>query len=148
MSQGLCGILGIYNWEIMRDPSLLKICVNLGRETLTVGTTLGFKLEPLFGMTAEDFMDSTDELLEKNLKTLFNTIGKESRCAVFQDHLKGRKSEVDYLNGLVVEKGKLAGVPTPWNEAITSLTRQIEQGRLKPDFSNLATLKQMAGNKS
>jgi ketopantoate reductase len=55
---------------------------------------------------------------------------------------------VDYLNGLVVEKGKLAGVPTPWNEAITSLTRQIEQGRLKPDFSNLATLKQMAGNKS
>jgi len=147
MSQGLCGILGIYNWEIIKDPALIKICVQLGRETFNVGTTLGFKLEPLFDMTAEDFMDSTDELLEKNLRTLFNTLGKESRCAVFQDHLKGRKSEVDYLNGLVVEKGKLAGVPTPWNEAITSLTRQIEQGRLKPELSNLATLKQMAEKK-
>ena len=144
MSQGLCGILGIYNWEIMKNPALFKICVRLGRESMQVGTTLGYRLEPLFGITAEDFLASTDELLEKNLRTLFATIGRESRCAVFQDHLKRRKSEVDYLNGLVAERGKIAGVPTPWNEAITSLSRQIEQGKRKPGLSNLDDLKQAA----
>jgi 2-dehydropantoate 2-reductase len=145
MSQGLCGILGIYNWEILKTPELLKICINIGRESMQVGTTLGYKLEPLFGITAEDFLASTDELLEKNLKTLFSTIGKESRCAVFQDHMKRRRSEVDYLNGIVAKKGKAANVPTPYNDAITSLTRQIERGELKPDLENLDKIKQTVG---
>lgn len=144
MSQGLCGILGIYNWEIMKNPDLFKICVRLGRESLEVGTRLGYKLEPLFGITAEDFMASTDELLEKNLRTLFTTIGKESRCAVFQDHLKKRKSEVDFLNGLVAQRGPSVGVPTPWNQAVSELTRRIELGRLEPALSNLSILEQAA----
>lgn len=148
MSQGLCGILGIYNWEIMKNPGLFKISVELGKESLQVGKTLGYKLEPLFGMTAEDFLASTDELLEKNLKTLFTTIGKASRCAVYQDHLKGRKSEVDYLNGLVADRGKRVGIPTPWNEAITSLTREIEKGSLKPDLANLDLVHKVANENS
>jgi hypothetical protein len=50
---------------------------------------------------------------------------------------------VDQLNGLIVKKGKEAGVPTPLNEAITTLTKQIQYGELEPDRSNLQLLKQM-----
>jgi hypothetical protein len=43
----------------------------------------------------------------------------------------------------VVKKGKEAGVPTPLNEAITTLTKQIQKGELKPDRSNLERLKKL-----
>jgi ketopantoate reductase len=47
---------------------------------------------------------------------------------------------VDLLNGLVVRKGREAGVPTPLNEAVTEMTKKIHQGVLKPDRSNLSLL--------
>ena len=70
-------------------------------------------------------------------------MGKEARNSVLQDHLKGRYSEVDQLNGLVVKKGQTAGVPTPLNTAVTALTAQIQKGDLKPDRSNLEVLKKL-----
>ncbi len=48
-----------------------------------------------------------------------------------------------------MKKGKEAGVPTPLNEAVTSLTKQIQKGSLKPDRANLALLEKiMAENTS
>jgi len=88
-------------------------------------------------------MGSTDEVLKKNLLTLVKHIGKEARNSVLQDHLKGRYSEVDQLNGLIVKKGREAGVPTPLNEAITALTHRLRHGELKPDRSNLKLLTQL-----
>lgn len=143
MSQGICGILGTYNWELVQQPEAFRCCIQLGKEGLQIGTALGYSMEPLFGMTREDFLGLADDVLEKNLMTLFSNIGKKSRCAVLQDHLKGRRSEVDFLNGLIVRKGKEAGIPTPWNEAVTTLTKQIEEGILKPDLANLTLLKKL-----
>jgi len=48
-----------------------------------------------------------------------------------------------------VKKGKEAGVPTPLNEAVTCLTKQIQERSLKPDRANLALLEKiMAENTS
>ena len=74
-------------------------------------------------------MGSTDEVLKKNLRTLVSHMGKEARNSVLQDHLKGRYSEVDQLNGLVVKKGQAAGVPTPLNTAVTEVTRTDSKRR-------------------
>ncbi len=113
----------------------MKWCVNLGKEALQVGLALGYTLEPIAGMSADDLLRSPDELLEKSMKAILSTIGKEARSCVHQDHLKGRQSEVDFLNGLVVKKGREVKVPTPLNEAITLLNREIDQGKLKPSYS-------------
>ena len=59
---------------------------------------------------------------------------------ILADHLKGRLSEVDYISGFIVRKGIEADVPTPWNEAVTFVNKQIEQGVLKPGMSNLDRL--------
>ena len=45
---------------------------------------------------------------------------------------KGRKTEVEYLNGYVVEKGKELGIPTPVNQAVLDLTRRVEAGEIEP----------------
>ncbi len=143
MFMAICGILGILDWEVTQNPQLLELCIRLGKESMQVGTTLGYRLEPIFGMSPDDFLGSTDEVLKKNLMALISHIGKKSLNCILQDHMKGRRSEVEFLNGLVVRKGREAKVPTPLNEAITSLDKQIEQRMLKPDRSNLPLLEKL-----
>ncbi len=148
MFMAICGILGILDWEVTQNPQLLELCIKLGKESMHVGTTLGYRMEPIFGLSVEDFLGSTDEVLKTTLMALISTIGKESLNCILQDHLKGRRSEVEFLNGLVVRKGREAKVPTPLNEAITSLDKQIEQGMLKPDLSNLPLLEKLIAPRS
>jgi 2-dehydropantoate 2-reductase len=140
MSQGIAGILGIYDWEIAENPGLLELSMGIGRECFEVGSALGYRLEPIFGMRPEEFRAATDEVLKGTLKTLISHIGKTSRNSTLQDHLKGRRSEVDFMNGLIVKKGREAGIPTPLNQGIASMTQQIEKGMLSPSQGNLRLL--------
>ena len=146
MIMAVSSILGGSFHEISEYPKLLELYIKLGRESMQVGTTLGYRLEPLFGLKAEDFLGSTDEVLKKHLVTLFSHSGGEKVKIIYsmlQDHIKGRRSEIDFVNGLVVGKGQEAKVPTPLNEAVTSLIHQIEQGTLKPGLSNLTMLEKL-----
>jgi 2-dehydropantoate 2-reductase len=62
------------------------------------------------------------------------------RPSLLQDVMKGRRTEVDYLNGYVVRKGREVGVPTPMNEAIVEITRRMEAGELPQGPGNLRLL--------
>jgi 2-dehydropantoate 2-reductase len=44
-----------------------------------------------------------------------------------QDLARGRRSEIDHLNGLVVRRGAARGVPTPANRVLHTLVRLVEQ---------------------
>lgn len=143
MLQAPIGIVGLREMEASEIPQVFDFCIQLGREAAAVGEALGYTIEAIYGLSPQEFMGSTDEVLKKNLLTLVEHIGKEARNSVLQDHLKGRYSEVDYLNGLVVQKGKEAGVPTPLNAAVTELTREIRKGTLKPDRSNVSLLERL-----
>ena len=46
-------------------------------------------------------------------------------------------TEIDYLNGYVIRKGREAGVPTPFNEAIVALTEKVESGVLESMVDNI-----------
>ena len=62
------------------------------------------------------------------------------RPSTAQDILKGRRTEIDFLNGLVVKEGKTVGVAAPLNESITAMVRQIESGKLEPGPDNISGL--------
>ena len=143
MSQAVSGILRISDWEISRNPKLLDLCIMLGRECLQVGMALGYRIEPIFGMTAEEILGATDEMLQRTLLTLFSHIGKTSINSFLQDLIKGRPTEVHHMNGLVVEKGRHAGVPTPLNQEITRIVAEIEKGLLKFGPENLERLEDL-----
>jgi 2-dehydropantoate 2-reductase len=142
MHQALSGVLGMLEGEMVQDPKILEFCIGLGRECLEVGAALGYSVEPIFGLKPEEFMGTSDEVLKKHLITLVGHIGKAARNSTLQDLMKGRQCEVGFMNELVVKKGREARVSTPLNEAVTSLTKQIEQGALKPDRSNLRILEE------
>jgi len=57
-----------------------------------------------------------------------------------QDFEKGRRTEIDFINGYVAQVGEEIGVPVPMNAAVTELVHRIEQGQLQPAPARLDEL--------
>jgi 2-dehydropantoate 2-reductase len=43
-----------------------------------------------------------------------------------QDILKGKRTEIDHLNGYVVREGEALGIPTPANRTLNALVKLLE----------------------
>jgi 2-dehydropantoate 2-reductase len=145
MAMGPNSVLGLRSWESVQLPGMLDFALKLAMESFTVGRALGYRIEPIFGLRADEFAGSPEEVLAKAASTLRKATGTKSRTAAIQDHLKGRRSEIEYINGLVARKGREVNVPTPYNDAVVELDRQINQGLLKMDASNFERLLQQVG---
>ena len=143
MMLGTLGVLGLNACEATR-PGVVDLLIRIGRESVAVGRALGYATEAIFGMPAEAFAGATDEVLKKNLETIVAFIGKKARGVVLQDFVKHRPSEATYFNGLVAEKGRAAGVPTPFNNAVMELVARIERGECRPAPENLDAILQLA----
>ena len=141
MMMGPFGLLGLGNSEAASLPGMFDISVKLGRESLAVGTALGYRIEPIFGLRADEFAGSSDENLVTAMKTLLGHVGR-GRTAPIHDHIKGRKSEMEFISGLVTRKGRELGIPTPCNDAVVEIDRRINQGLLKMDRSNFELLQE------
>lgn len=49
------------------------------------------------------------------------------RSSTAQDIARGKLTEIDFLNGLVVEKGRAYGIPTPANQSVYALVKMMEK---------------------
>ena len=139
------GMLGLQSWEATEIPEVFKLSIQVGRETMAVGAALGYRMEPIFGFTAEELMGSNDAIVEKLLRAVLGHLGpsaRKTRGVVLQDYAKGRHTEADFLTGVVVQKGKEAGIPTPANAAVQHINQEIRRGVLKPERANLALVQQ------
>ena len=141
MTMGPFGLFGLRAAEALKLQGMLEISVEIGKEALAVGTALGYQIEPVFGLGEDDFAGSDDQVLVTAMETLQRHTGPRSRTAPIQDSLKGRKNELDFINGLVSDKGKETGLPTPYNDAVTMIARQINKGELPMAPSNFEILK-------
>jgi 2-dehydropantoate 2-reductase len=46
--------------------------------------------------------------------------------SMLQDVLSSRRTEIDYINGVITRQGKALGIPTPVNEVLVNLIKTIE----------------------
>jgi 2-dehydropantoate 2-reductase len=145
MTMGPFGLLGLGNREAGTIPGMFEISVSLGRESLAVGTALGYRIEPIFGLRADEFGGSNEENLVTAMKTLLQHVSN-GRTAPIHDHIKGRTSEMEFIPGLVARKGREHGIPTPFNDAVVEIDRQINKGLLPMDRSNFERLVAKARN--
>jgi 2-dehydropantoate 2-reductase len=54
------------------------------------------------------------------------------RSSTAQDVARGRRSEIDYINGLVVERGGRAGIAVPVNRVLHALVRIRDDALAEP----------------
>jgi 2-dehydropantoate 2-reductase len=144
MTMGPFGLLGLGNREAAALPGMFEISVSLGRESMAIGAALGYRIEPIFGLRADEFAGSNDENLVTAMKTLLGHVSN-GRTAPIHDHIKGRRSEMEFISGVVSRKGRELGIPTPCNDAIVDIDRQINTGAIRMDRSNFELLKARIG---
>lgn len=141
MTMGPFGLLGLGNSEAAKLPGMFDISVALGKESAAVGEALGYRLQPIFGLRADEFAGTTEENLIKAMKTLLGHI-THGRTAPIHDHIKGRVSEMEYIPGVVSRKGRELGIATPCNDAVVAIDRKINRGEIKMDRANFELLKE------
>jgi 2-dehydropantoate 2-reductase len=54
---------------------------------------------------------------------------------------KGRRTEIQFLNGFIVRKGEEVDIPTPANKILTDIVTRVERGELKPDPKHITDLR-------
>ena len=148
MTMGPHGLLGLRNGEAVNLPGMADIAAQIGRESYAVGAALGHRIEPIFGLRADEFAGSSDENLATAREALMKHVGGRSRTAPIHDHIKGRRSEMDLITGHVSRGGRKHGIATPYNDAVLEIDRRINKGELKMDASNFELLKTLVTRNS
>ena len=67
--------------------------------------------------------------------------GGAHRPSMGQDMVKGRRTEIEFLNGLITRKGEEVGIPTPANRALVDIVKRVERGDLKADPKHILDLR-------
>ena len=145
MTMALKAILGTTNEQVFKLQGARELFLRSGEEALAAGQLLGYKVVPIFGLTPED-VENTNNLLETLLEKIVHDVGPTALNTVLQDHMKGRYSEIDMINGLIAEESAKNGRPTPVSDVLVDLTRRIHAGELQPDQANLDLVRQQLGD--
>ena len=65
----------------------------------------------------------------------------EQRPSMGQDMQKGRRTEIEFINGLIVREGEKVGLACRANAALTDIVKRVERGELKPDPRHITELR-------
>jgi 2-dehydropantoate 2-reductase len=58
-----------------------------------------------------------------------------------QDMQKGRRTEIEFLNGYVVREGEKVGLACKANAVLTDIVKRVERGELQADPKHVTELR-------
>ncbi len=105
-------ITGLKNGELLNFEETKAIMRGLVEEAVSVASKKGVKRD------AEEVYKHALEVAKKTAKNM---------SSMLQDITRKRKTEIDTINGKIVEYGKETGVSTPYNEMVTYLVKTLEK---------------------
>ncbi len=133
-------ILDLPLGEAVRLPGMRDFMIETGQEAVKTALASGRRLMPIFGMTESDIADPNDYAVTLLDRVLTEYTLPSTRTTVLQDWMKGRRSEVNEINGLVVRtQAELKGT-APLNARVVDVAMRIESGELQASPDNLSLL--------
>ncbi len=138
---GLGGVSGLLVGQLLRKSVARELFYKIVTEGALIARALGVNIEGFAGsVNPLKFSELEDGLPAWVKNLLLRIIGLKYRGLKSNIHHsleRGEKTEVEYLNGAVVKKGKEVSVPTPVNSLVVQMVREIESGRRKMCPENL-----------
>jgi 2-dehydropantoate 2-reductase len=129
-------ILGVPLVAALHVDGMREVMDAAGTEALEAALGTGSKIVPMFGQ------EGIDELPpERYSAALLDAVLagwslEDTKVAILQDWIKGRKGEGEEMSGLVVEEMAKLGAAAPVNQMLVEISRRIERGELKPGLEN------------
>lgn len=148
MANALSAITGLRDREMSMNPDVRMLSMRLGIEAVRVGQALGYSLVPVLGIAVDRWNAAGEgreiDQLDRELIRVAERATDQGRPSTPLDIELGRRTELDFFNGLVISKGRELGIPTPVNESVLELAKSVERGELKPTVSNMGRLQSCA----
>ena len=146
MGNGVSASTGLGSKETAENETARRLSIRLAGEAVKVGLALGYDLESIRSQPPEKWVAASEgdaaalEEVEGAILAASKRATEEGRPSTGQDIVKGRRTEIDYINGLVAAKGNEVGVPAPTHQALADVVKRVEQGEIEPSVSNIANL--------
>ena len=140
MVNAVAGLTGYGSAELRQVEVTRRVSIQIGAEVIRVAGALGHQVEAVSGIDSAQIVDAAAgrnlATVEAQMVAHTATVG-EGLPSLLQDVLRRRRTEIDYLNGYVVERGRKVGVPTPFNDAVVAAVHAFAVGTMTPNPTNL-----------
>ena len=138
MRNGVSAATGLGGNEVDRIDAIRRFCIRLGGEAVRVGQALGYQLEGIGKLDPEKLALASEgnaaAMAEiEALMVAGSNSGARSdlqRPSMGQDMLKGRRTEIEFMNGFIAAKAAEIGRPAKAHEALTEIVKLVSRGEL------------------
>jgi 2-dehydropantoate 2-reductase len=142
-SLGVIG--GVKLGRLLADKRMRTVFIAIMREAMAVAAAMQIKVEAAGGgkLDYAEFLKGQGLLADLKRHLTIRTIGfkyRKIKSSSLQSIERGRRTEIDFLNGYICDRGKELGVPTPVNDAIRAMVLEIEANQRKISLDNVNEL--------
>jgi 2-dehydropantoate 2-reductase len=145
MRNGVSAATGLAGREIDQHEDIRHFTIKIGGEAVRIGQALGYELEKIGKLDPAKLVlaGDGDAAALKEIDAILieessgGGRGKLQRPSMGQDMLKGRRTEIEFINGHIVDKGAQIGIAAPCNAKINSLVKRVERQELPITIDNL-----------
>lgn len=133
--------------QMLRRAAIRRLGLAIVSEVIDVADAAGVTLEPVAGTLdlhrlylpphrrAGGF--KPDLVPKHAIMAIVGMKFRRLKSSMLQSLERGRRPEIDFMNGYVVTRGAELGVNTPLNAALTTMVNEIAQGARRIDPQNL-----------
>ncbi|BFM17535.1 2-dehydropantoate 2-reductase [Maricurvus nonylphenolicus] len=138
LNNAINAISGIPLKEQLAQRGYRRVLAAAMRELMKVAKAKQIKLLKLTRLPPSllpPLMSSPDWVFTRVANQML-AIDPEARSSMWVDLSEGRKTEIDFLNGAIVEEGERLGIACPVNKKLQQLVRSIEVGEISQGISS------------
>jgi len=138
MRNGVSAATGLGGNDREQHDAVRRFSIRLGGEAVRIGQALGYDIEPIAKINPERLAQASEgdaralDEVEAILIAGSNTAERSDlqRPSMAQDIAKGRRTEIEFMNGFIVEQGTRVGRTAPAHAALVEIVKRVERGEL------------------
>jgi len=141
MKNGVSAATGLTGSDCDRNDTIRRFSIQLGGEAVRIGQALGYHIEKIGKMEPETLarasendkaaLDEIEAILRPGSNTNPNPRADIQRPSMAQDIRKGRRTEIEFMNGYIAERGAYIGVKAPAHVKLTEIVKKVERQEVK-----------------
>lgn len=132
-------VIGGTYGDVLDNDKALYCAAYIAKEAIDLMAATSITPAPLQGADVR-FLNFECQDGYKNLVPVYQAImapHRSLRASMLQDLEKGKKCEIDSINGAIVKWADRHSFPTPVNAQVVEIIKDIEKGARRPCWSNL-----------
>ncbi len=146
MRNGVSAATGMGGNARDNHAAIRRICIQLGGESVRIGQKLGYKLGQVgalpFETLARAMEGDAGSYAEIERLMVGGGAGQAERSdyqrpSMAQDMEKGRRTEIEHMNGFIASEAARIGMLAPTHEMVTRQVLRVERGEIPPRPENV-----------